>query len=102
MNKIKAVEYESFEWDKNNIDKNEKKHGILFKESEEIFIDEPIYSEDIKHSKIEKRFSCIGMTKNNKQLYISFTIRKTKIRVISARLSSRKERKEYEKIQKNS
>ena len=98
MDKIKKPEYDSFEWNKGNIDKNEKKHGVFFKECEEVFVDKPIFAEDIKHSNIEKRFYCVGFTKNNKQLFISFTIRNKNIRIISARFSSKKERREYEKI----
>jgi uncharacterized DUF497 family protein len=95
-------EYESFEWDKHNIEKNEKRHGIFFKESEEVFIDDPVFYEDIKHSITEKRFQCIGVTKKNRLLFISFTIREQNIRIISARSASRKERKQYEKTKKNS
>ncbi len=93
---------ENFDWDEGNIKKNEIKHGVFFRECEEIFTDAPIFYEDPKHSISEKRFQCIGFTKKNKQLFISFTLRKQMIRIISARSASRKEKRAYEKAKKNS
>jgi len=92
-----------FEWDEGNRDKNWEKHLISNKEAEEVFINQPLLVyEDIKHSTREKRFQCLGKTNNNKKLFISFTLRSKKIRVISARLTNQKERKIYEKTKKNS
>jgi len=90
-----------FEWDKANIDKSYKKHGITPNQAEEIFLDENvILVEDIKHSQKEKRFIAIGKTTGKKNLFIVFTIRNKKIRIISARKANRKERKQYEKTTK--
>ena len=88
-----------FEWDKGNIDKNFKKHGVTNEEVEDVFTDnEILVSEDTKHStKIEKRYRALGKTGQEKKLFISFTIRDKKIRVISARPMSSKERIVYEK-----
>ena len=88
-----------FDWNKGNIDKNLKKHGITNKESEEVFTNRPfIASLDKKHSsKHERRYQALGKTDNNKILFLSFTIRIEKIRVISARKANTKERKAYEK-----
>lgn len=88
----------SFEWNKGNIDKN-LKHAVTNKETEEIFSNKPLFvSEDIKHStEKEKRYQALGITNENKQLFISFTFRGEQVRVISARLMSRKERRTYEK-----
>lgn len=97
MNKIKKPEYDSFNWDEGNINKNEIKHGVFFKECEEVFLDKPIFEQDIKHSQNEKRFHCIGLTYKKRGLFITFTIRKNKIRIISARTTDSRERKDYEK-----
>lgn len=88
-----------FEWDKGNLDKNLKKHGINNEEAEQVFLNEPkLVSEDLVHTtKLEKRYQCLGQTDTNKWLFISFTIKKVKIRIISTRLQSRKERRIYEK-----
>ncbi len=87
-----------FEWDKGNIDKNFIRHGITNKEAEEVFNDEPpLLSEDIRHSTTERRFQALGRTNNGRLLFVSFTIRNDKVRVISARDMNKKEVKMYEK-----
>ncbi|GAB4219479.1 MAG: BrnT family toxin [Candidatus Microgenomates bacterium] len=91
-----------FDWDEGNIDKNQIKHNVHFKECEEVFLNKPMIDKDIKHSLKEKRYFCLGETNKKRYLFISFTIRNYKIRVISARPMSKKERRIYEKIKKNS
>ena len=87
-----------FEWDEGNIDKSYKKHGITPNEAEEVFLDEDILSlEDIKHSKQEERFEAIGKIIKGSILILAFTIRRDKIRIISARTANKKERRRYEK-----
>ena len=87
-----------FVWDKGNIDKNWQKHEVRVKEAEEIFYNKPLeLMKDEGHSQKEDRFVALGKTNKNRGLYIVFTLRKSKIRVISARDQSQKERKYYEK-----
>jgi len=86
-----------FEWDKGNVDKNFIKHKVTNREAEEIFDNEPLISEDIRHSKKEKRFQGLGITDEGRFLFLSFTIRKDKIRIISARDMNKKEVSAYEK-----
>jgi uncharacterized protein len=93
-----AVSPEGFGWDEYNRDKNWITHKVDFKESEEIFCNRPLKTyKDIKHSQGEDRFIALGVTNTNRKLYIVFTIRHNKIRIISARDMSRKERSLYEK-----
>lgn len=88
-----------FQWDKGNVDKSYQKHGITPNEAEEVFLDENILLlEDIKHSKQEERFEAIGKIVKDKILFLAFTIRKNKIRIISARIANKKERRQYEKV----
>jgi len=88
----------AFEWDKGNINKNLKKHNVTDKEAEEVFGNKPLrIFEDIKHSGEEQRFVAYGKTDSKRSLVMVFTLRKEKIRVISARNQSKKERREYEK-----
>lgn len=87
-----------FEWNKGNIDKNWKKHGVANKEAEEVFFDEHSFtSKDINRSMLESRYQILGRSKSERHLAIIFTYRKGKIRIISARPMNRKERTEYEK-----
>ena len=97
INKI-LEEIKGFDWNKRNIDKNWQKHKINGKEAEEVFLNKPlVLFEDEKHStKKEKRYGVFGKAKNKKRLTVIFTARNKKIRIISARKMSRKERKSYE------
>lgn len=93
-----------FEWDKGNIDKNYQKHGIAPNETEQVFTDEDVQVErDIKHQEKEKRYIAIGKNAVDRILFVVFTLRKHKIRVISARVADQKERRLYEEaVKKNS
>jgi hypothetical protein len=86
-----------FDWDQGNLDKNWFKHQISLKESEEAFLDlQGLVSADPVHSHTELRWFLLAKTKSNKLLSIFFTYRKNKIRIISARPMSRKEKQRYE------
>ncbi|MEK7517670.1 MAG: BrnT family toxin [Patescibacteria group bacterium] len=92
LSKIKG-----FEWDKGNIDKSYQKHGITPNEAEEVFLDNnKLLLEDFKHSQKEERFEAIGKIAKGNILFLAFTVRKYKIRIISARIASKKEREKYE------
>ena len=91
-------EVAEFDWDEGNLDKSFRKHGITANESEEIFLDENLgVTSDINHVQNEKRFIALGKTTAGKILFVVFTIRKNKIRIISARFANKKERSHYEK-----
>ena len=86
-----------FEWDEGNIDKN-KKHGVGDKECEEVFLDERRFIfKDKLHSGKEERFRILGKTKKDRLLFIAFTMRSKKIRIISVRDINKKEVYLYEK-----
>ena len=85
-----------FEWDKGNIGKN-KKHGVEDEEAEQSFLDESkVIFKDKLHSAREDRYILIGKTKKGRILYIVFTKRGNKIRIISARNINKKEVYLYE------
>lgn len=87
-----------FDWNKGNVNKNWKKHQVDFRECEQIFFNKPLKTlYDTKHSQKENRFIAFGKTNKDRKLYVVFNIRNKKIRVISARNQSRKERRFYEK-----
>lgn len=93
---------EGFEWDGVNIEKNRIKHGVTHIECEEVFFNRPIVvKRDDPHSKLEGRFFALGRTDSERLLFLVFTIRGKKIRVISARDMNKEERKIYEHIEKN-
>lgn len=88
----------AFEWDDGNSEKNLLKHHVEKKEAEEVFYDALVKMfEDTKHSQDEQRYVALGVTHQGRKLSLVFTIRKSRIRIISARNQSRKERNLYEK-----
>lgn len=94
--------YRGFEWDKGNSEKNWIKHKVTQAEAEEVFLNEPLMGdEDVKHSSVEPRYRCLGQTDQGRCLFISFTWRKNKIRVISARDQDKQERSLYAKSETN-
>jgi uncharacterized DUF497 family protein len=94
----------SFDWDAGNIGKNLSKHNVTDQEAEEVFASEPKFIlEDEKHSLDERRFMLWGVTKQARNLTVIFTIRGSKIRIISARNMNKKEKETYvKKIQAHS
>ncbi|MEK7580802.1 MAG: BrnT family toxin [Patescibacteria group bacterium] len=94
---IDLTKIKGFEWDRGNIDKSLHKHGITQNEAESAFLDENLFfQEDIKHSGKEVRFIAIGKIKKVKMLFVAFTVRNDKVRIISARIANFKERRLYE------
>jgi hypothetical protein len=88
----------SFEWDNGNQDKSWQKHQVSIVEAEEAFFDQnkKLYPDPI-HSGKESRKILIGKTQKNRVLFIVFTIRKEKVRIISARDLNKREKGLYEK-----
>ena len=84
-----------YQWDKNKATSNLKKHGIEFADAVSIFSDAlAITIPDNRFD--EERFVTIGMDGFGRILVIVFTWRSEEIRLISARLAERRERKQYE------
>ena len=91
-----------FEWDEGNIKKNWERHRVSHIECEEIFFNRPIIvKNDEPHSTGEDRYFVLGKTDAVRLLFIVFTLRGNKIRIISARDINRKERKIYEETQED-
>lgn len=88
-----------FDWDSGNRDKNKSKYAVEDWECEEVFIDsKKVILKDALHSGQENRYILLGKTRQSRLLYLAFTIRNEKIRVISARdVTKRKEIDLYEK-----
>jgi uncharacterized DUF497 family protein len=102
MEKLDFSNITGFEWDEGNLNKNWDKHLVSSGECEEVFFNEPYFTYlDEKHSISENRYYVLGETNENRTLFIVFTIRKTMIRIISARDMNKDERKAYEDLKKN-
>lgn len=86
-----------FEWDDTKAASNLAKHGLSFEEAITVF-DDPraLLAADGKHSGGEDRYLAIGETAYSRTLaVVVFTFRGARVRVISARRASRKERAGY-------
>jgi hypothetical protein len=87
-----------FEWDEGNLLKNWEKEGVSAGECEQIFFNKPLTAgHDKKHSQQEARFFALGHTDADRLLFVVFRTSSDRIRVISARDMSPKERKVYDK-----
>ena len=92
-------EFELNQW---NTEKIRGKHQVEPYECEEIFFNELLYLRDALHSKDEQRYQAFGITNSGRMLFVAFTVRGERIRVISARDMHRKERRIfYEEIKKD-
>ncbi len=64
------------------------------------FIEPFVVRSDPRHSKAEKRYYALGQTGAGRYLFVAFTLRRTRIRVISVRDMKRNERATYAKREK--
>ena len=87
-----------FEWDSDKAVANLKKHGVSFEEAVSVFFDVlSATGRDPDHSLTERRFMIFGLSFAGRLLAVSHTDRGQRIRIISARIATRAERKLYEK-----
>ena len=86
-----------FEWDREKAEANRATHGIDFEEALTIFRD-PLARifDDEEHSEDEPREIIIGHSVKQRLILVCFTVRETRIRIISARKATPFERKDYE------
>ena len=86
-----------FEWNEQKAESNLSKHGVSFAEAKTVFED-PLYVDfyDPDHSYNEHRYIIIGESVQSRLLLVSYTERNNRIRIISARKVTNKERKAYE------
>ena len=89
-----------FEWDGGNWRKSEVKHGVSIVEAEEVLLADPLCQVDARHSDSEQRYVALGQTGDGRRLFVSFTIRKNRVRIISARPMSRRERSFHDQAKK--
>jgi uncharacterized DUF497 family protein len=87
-----------FEWDQEKGVTNERKHGVTFEQAARVFGDD--YSSTVRdpdHSLDEERFLIFGKTQSARYVVVSFTERDGRIRIISARPMTPRERRGYER-----
>ena len=86
-----------YEWDNNKNDANELKHGLRFEVAIEVFSDENAVVQFNRNVDGEIRDQIIGKLENEIViLFVVFTKRAQKIRLITARRANKEERAIYE------
>jgi uncharacterized DUF497 family protein len=87
-----------FEWDGEKARENQRKHRFSFEEAAAVF-DDPLSVTflDPDHSVGEQRYLEIGHSARGRLLVVSYVERQGRIRIISCRQATRRERMDYEK-----
>jgi hypothetical protein len=86
-----------FEWDPRKAEANWKKHGVRFAEAEPVFEDDDaITVTDEDSDPHEVRFVTIGAGSKGRALVVAYCYRRKSIRIISARVATPHERRQYE------
>ena len=89
----------NFEWDEKKAIENQRKHGVSFDDATTVFGDPlAITYLDPLHSVDEDRYLTFGHTSQGRLIVVSHTDRNDRIRPISAREMTRKEKSDYEQI----
>ncbi|MFZ1238042.1 MAG: BrnT family toxin [Anaerolineae bacterium] len=86
----------TFEWDIAKAVVNLHKHRILFESACEVFHDPFVYVVEADEAEEESRDKAIGMTQNWQLLHVVYTMRGDTIRIVSARMAVKSERRIYE------
>jgi uncharacterized DUF497 family protein len=86
-----------FEWDPDKAESNIRKHGVSFPEAATAFAD-PFSAtvSDPRHSTYEERFVLFGLSSHGRLLAVMHTASGSVVRIISARMMTPRERREYE------
>ncbi|MFH1942593.1 MAG: BrnT family toxin [bacterium] len=86
-----------FEWNQDKARQNFIKHGVSFEEASTVFNDSlSLTIPDPLHSEDEERFILLGYSEKNRLLVVIHTDRNDRIRIISARQATKKEKSYYE------
>jgi uncharacterized DUF497 family protein len=86
-----------FQWDAVKAAANRKKHRVSFEDATTVFLDPlAITFGDPDHAIHEDREITIGHTREGQLLFVSHCERGNRIRIISARPATTRERKQYE------
>jgi len=88
----------TFEWDEVKAKENLMKHKVPFDEGKTIFNDPFLLTyPDVDNSETEERYIDIGVSAKDRILVLIHTERQGKIRIISCRKATARERRGYEK-----
>jgi uncharacterized DUF497 family protein len=96
---VSTVTFGDFEWDGEKAADNAAKHGVTFEEAASVFLDLDYLV--IRDAVDPERFVAMGMSAQARVLFVVHCERGSRIRIISARRATRRERETYEKRQES-
>ena len=85
-----------YEWDPAKNRANLAKHGVDFADAVAVFEDGLALTRPDTAARAETRFVTLGVDGFGRHLVVVFTERGARVRIISARLATKPERKSYE------
>lgn len=86
-----------FEWDRAKELANRKKHGVDFRTPAKVFLDPHAIEFDDLGATDELRFNAIGLV-DGRMLFVTYTMRGTVVRIISARGAEPHEKRKYHEV----
>jgi len=92
---VAKITFGDFEWDADKAAANVAKHGVTFEEAVRVFLDLDYLL--IRDADDDDRFVAIGLSRRARVLFVVHCERGEKLRVISARRATRRERETYER-----
>ena len=90
-----TVSFGDFEWDADKAVANATKHGVTFEEAVTVFLDLDYLL--VRDEFEPERFVAIGMSSQARVIFVVHCERGEKLRIISARRATRRERETYER-----
>ncbi|MBW8874043.1 MAG: BrnT family toxin [Acidobacteria bacterium] len=86
---------DGYEWSRSKATENRWKHDVDFADGATVFGDEQAVTIEDEGAE-ERRFVTLGVSAEGQVLVVAYTWRATKIRIISARRATPRERKAYD------
>jgi hypothetical protein len=87
-----------FDWDPKKARSTLRRRNIGFEEAAGVLDDwRQVTVEDVEHSTSEPRWRTIGLSDQGRVLAVTWTVREGRVRVISARRATKRERYVYER-----
>lgn len=89
------MRYDEFEWDDSKAATNLRAHKVTFEMARDVFAD-PFMVDwiDDSQDQSEQRYAALGMV-DGRLLFVAYTMRRGRIRIISARFAEPFERRKY-------
>lgn len=90
-----TVAFGDFEWDADKAAANAAKHGVSFEDAVTVFLDLDYLL--VRDTLEPERFAAIGRSGRTRVLFVVHCERGERLRIISARRATRREREAYER-----